>query len=69
MVPGSGGNATVQHIATLDPSYHGGNGGRELRRGSGEFRGNITIPSDLSSGTHRLVLVSSDGKNAGGIER
>lgn len=65
MRDGSGGSPTVEHIAAIDPNYHAGLRGIELRRGSGTFKGSVTIPSTLSSGAHKLVLVSSDGKNAG----
>lgn len=65
MKPGSGGLPTVEHIAAIDPNYHASYGGIEVSRGSGAFKGTITIPSNLSSGTHKLVIVSNDGKNAG----
>ena len=64
MKPGSGGLPTVQSWAVIDPNFHAGSAGTILRTVSGPFSGAITIPS-LPSGTHKLVLVTSDGKNAG----
>jgi hypothetical protein len=64
MKPGSGGLATVEHVATVNPGFHGGNGGTVLRQGPGAFTGDITLPANLAPGS-RLVLVASDGENAG----
>lgn len=63
--PGSGGDPTVESIVAIDPAYHAGDGGRVLLQRDGPYSGDITIPADLTSGTHRLVLLSSDGQNAG----
>ena len=65
MKPGSGGDPTVETWAVIDPRFHDGDEGIVLMGSSGPFDGNITIPSDLPAGPHRLVLVASDGKNAG----
>jgi hypothetical protein len=61
---GSGGRPTVLSWAAIDPDYHNGIGGTTLKQVNGPFSGSITIPT-LSSGTHKLVLGASDGKNAG----
>jgi hypothetical protein len=63
--PGSGGDPTVESIVTIDPNFHGGDGGRVILHRDGPYTGDITIPADLAPGTHKLVLVSSDGQNAG----
>lgn len=64
MRPGSGGLPTVESLVTIDPDMHGGDIGTVILQRDGAYSGNVTIP-DLPSGVHRLVLVSSDGKNAG----
>lgn len=65
LAPGAGGEPTVLAAAYLDPDMHGGSAGRVLLERSGPYTGAVTIPSDLGSGAHRLVLLASDGKNAG----
>jgi hypothetical protein len=62
--PGSGGLATKYAGVFIDPSFHDGVSGHVVRTWAGAFSGSVTLPS-LSSGSHRLVLLSSDGANAG----
>lgn len=64
MHPGSGGLATKFSGAYIDPDFHHGSKGIVLREVAGSFRGSVSIPA-LASGTHRLVVVASDGKNVG----
>lgn len=74
MSPGAGGLPTKNVGAFIDPNFHAGSAGLELPvcvsgtcltgRTSEVRAGTVRIPS-LEPGTHRLVLVSSDGKNAG----
>lgn len=67
MKPGSGGRPTVQSWAVIDPDFHAGSAGTVLPGfpKPGQFSGTITIPGTLQPGTHKLVLVASDGKDAG----
>lgn len=62
--PGSGGDATKFAGVFIDPDFHGGKSGIVVKTWSGAFTGSVTLPT-LSSGPHKLVLVSSDGLNAG----
>ncbi|HEY6013001.1 MAG TPA: hypothetical protein VIU37_03315 [Candidatus Limnocylindrales bacterium] len=65
LAPGSGGLATTFSAAYLDPDFHHGSAGRVLLTRSSSYSGTVTIPSDLAAGAHTLVLLASDGKNAG----
>jgi hypothetical protein len=50
----------------IDPDFHNGNSGTVVRGTGGSWKGTVTIDTQtLSNGPHRLVLVSSDGKNGG----
>jgi hypothetical protein len=52
----------------VDPDFHNGSAGTVIRATGGPFLGNVTIDTrQLSNGSHRLVLVSSDG-NAAGVQ-
>ena len=62
--PGADGLPTRLSGVYLDPSFHEGSAGTVVRQWSSSFTGSVTLPS-LPSGSHRLVLVSSDGNNAG----
>jgi hypothetical protein len=49
----------------VDPDFHNASEGIRVRRG-GVYKGPVSVDTrTLSNGKHRLVLVSSDGKNAG----
>jgi hypothetical protein len=64
---GSGGLTTKEWGVFIDPDFHNNNAGRTIARGTGPS-GLRTLTVDtrtLSNGIHRLVIVSSDGKNAG----
>lgn len=64
--PGSEGDPTREWLVTLDPDFHHGDAGRVLRSGTAACTDcTVTLPADLAPGTHRLVVVSSDGQNAG----
>lgn len=70
LVPGSGGTAVTAHSVHIDPDFHGGRDGLVVRRGSGPYRGTITIDTRaLSDGAHRLVLRTDSaiaaGRNSG----
>lgn len=66
MNPGGGGEPTVLSIATWDPRYHDGYGGREIVRRSGPFSGQLCTDTRLlTNGLHNLVLLASDGQLAG----
>lgn len=62
--PGSGGLTTRFAGVYIDPDFHRGNAGRVVRTWTTAFTGSVTLPS-LPAGNHRLVLLSSDGSNAG----
>lgn len=62
--PGSGGNPTKLAGVYIDPDFHAGSAGRVVKQVNAAFTGSVTLPT-LSSGSHRLVLLSSDGQNAG----
>jgi hypothetical protein len=62
--PGSGGLATKFAGVYIDPDFHAGSAGIVVRTWTAAFTGSVTLPS-LASGSHRLVLLSSDGQNAG----
>jgi hypothetical protein len=64
MKPGSGGLPTVESWAVLSPNFHGGSAGTVILTRDGPYSGNITLPT-LAPGSYRLVLVASDGENAG----
>ena len=62
--PGSGGLPTKFSGVYIDPAFHDGSAGIVVRTWPGAFRGAVTLPA-LAPGRHTLVLVSSDGLNAG----
>lgn len=62
--PGSGGLPTRFAGVFIDPAFHDGSAGIVVRQWSGPFTGSVTLPS-LPAGAHTLVLLSSDGLNAG----
>lgn len=62
--PGADGQATEFAGVYIDPNFHAGSAGIVVREWSGEFGGSVKLPN-LAPGPHRLVLVSSDGQNAG----
>lgn len=61
---GSGGLATKFSGVYIDPDFHHGYAGIWSKIWTGAFRGNVTLPL-VASGPHKLVLLSSDGQNAG----
>lgn len=65
LAPGSGGKATTFSGAYIDPDFHHGSEGTVLLTRNGSYSGSVTIPADLPAGPHRLVLLASDGLNAG----
>lgn len=62
--PGSGGRPTTFAGVYIDPSFHDADPGIVVRQWSGAFTGSVTLPT-LAPGPHKLVLLSSDGQNAG----
>ncbi len=62
--PGADGLATVESGVYIDPNFHAGSQGTRIGHWTGPFTGSVTIPV-LASGPHKLVLIASDGKNAG----
>jgi hypothetical protein len=62
--PGSDGDPTRLAGVYIDPDFHAGSAGTVVRQWSAAFSGSVTLPT-LPSGSHRLVLLSSDGQNAG----
>jgi hypothetical protein len=62
--PGAGGRPTVYAGVFVNPDMHNGNAGRVLLERSGEFHGNVTLPTDLRPGD-RVALLSHDGHNGG----
>jgi hypothetical protein len=62
--PGSGGFPTRFSGIYIDPDFHAGSSGRVVRESTSAFTGSVALPS-MTSGSHRLVLLSSDGLNAG----
>jgi hypothetical protein len=62
--PGVGGAPTRFAGVYLDPDFHAGRSGTVVREWAGAFSGSVRIPS-VAPGPHKLVLVSSDGQNAG----
>ena len=62
--PGSGGLTTKFSGIYIDPDFHHGSTGIWSKTWNAAFTGSITLPT-LSSGTHKLVALASDGKNAG----
>lgn len=64
--PGADGLPTVYALSTVDPDMHNGFIGYvESTCSAGCTRTDVIDPADYSPGVHRLVMVSSDGKNAG----
>lgn len=65
--PGADGLATKEWGVFIDPDFHNGNAGITVARGTGEsgLRSLTVDTRTLSDGPHRLVIVTSDGKNAG----
>lgn len=61
---GSGGLTTTFSGIYIDPDFHHGSSGIVVKQVNAYYTGNVTLPT-LSSGSHKLVLVSSDGKNVG----
>ena len=64
LAPGSGGLATVFSGVYIDPDFHHESSGIVVKQVNEAYTGNVTLPA-LSSGLHKLVLLSSDGKNVG----
>lgn len=62
--PGSDGDPTRLAGVYIDPSFHTGSAGITVMQRSSAYTGDVLLPI-LPSGSHRLVLVSSDGSNAG----
>ena len=62
--PGSGGLATKLAGVFIDPAFHSGLAGIVVHQWAGAFSGSVTLPV-LSPGSHKLVLLSSDGQDAG----
>ena len=62
--PGSGGSPTKLAGIYIDPDFHAGSAGTTVLSRAGAFTGSVRLPV-LPSGSHRLVLLSSDGQNAG----
>jgi hypothetical protein len=62
--PGAGGAATRFAGIYIDPNFHAGIDGIVVREWTGAFSGSVKLPN-LAAGPHRLVLLSSDGQNAG----
>jgi hypothetical protein len=62
--PGSGGLSTKFSAAYIDPDFHHGSAGTVIFTRNGPYVGSITIPV-LAPGPHKLVLLASDGLNAG----
>jgi hypothetical protein len=62
--PGAGGAKTRFAGVYIDPNFHAGSAGLVVREWSGEYSGSVRIPS-VAPGPHKLVLLSSDGQNAG----
>lgn len=61
------GPGTKLSVVAIDPKYHDGLGGIELLRVSGAIaKRSLTIDTTkLAPGAHSLVIISSDGLNAG----
>ena len=49
---------------SIDSDFHYGSAGIDVLQRTSAFSGSVTLPS-LPSGPHKLVLLSSDGQNAG----
>jgi hypothetical protein len=64
LAPGSGGLPTKFSGAYIDPDFHHGSSGTTIFSKAGPYSGTIAIPV-LAPGPHNLVLLSSDGLNAG----
>jgi hypothetical protein len=62
--PGAGGAPTRFAGVYIDPDFHAGRSGTVVREWSSAFSGSVRIPS-VGPGPHKLVLLSSDGQNAG----
>lgn len=64
MAPGSGGKTTTFSGVYIDPDFHHGSSGIVVKQSNAAYTGNVVLPV-LPSGSHKIVLVSSDGKNVG----
>jgi len=64
LAPGSGGSPTKLAGVYIDPDFHHGSAGIVVLQRAGSFSGSVTLPT-LPPGPHKLVLLSSDGQNAG----
>jgi len=62
--PGVGGAPTRLAGVYIDPDFHAGRAGTVVREWTGAFSGSVRIPN-VAPGPHKLVLLSSDGQNAG----
>lgn len=62
--PGAGGLATKLAGVYIDPDFHHGTAGVVVKTWSAAFTGSVMLPA-LADGPHKLVLLSSDGFNAG----
>jgi hypothetical protein len=62
--PGSSGLPTTFSGVYLDPNFHAGDAGITVATWTAAHTGQVRLPV-LASGPHRLVLLSSDGKEAG----
>lgn len=62
--PGADGLPTVESGVYIDPSFHDANPGIVVGHWNGPYTGNVILPT-LPAGPHKLVLVTSDGQNAG----
>ena len=62
--PGADGLATKLAGVYLDPDFHHGSAGVVVRQWAGPFTGSVTLPT-IAPGPHKLVLLSSDGFDAG----
>lgn len=62
--PGAGGSATRLAGIYIDPDFHHGSAGIVVRQYATSITTYVALPA-LQAGPHRLVLLSSDGFNAG----
>jgi hypothetical protein len=70
---GSPGAPVTSHSVHLNPNFHAGDAGVVLKRGTGPFRGALSIDTTrLANGGHRLVLKSdsamANGSTLSGIQ-
>lgn len=61
---GADGLTTKYAGVFIDPDFHHGSAGIVVKTWNAGFTGSVTLPT-LSSGPHKLVLVASDGQDAG----